>query len=52
MRAHIIGVSVSDSHGRDQNGDRQRHGKLAEQPPDDIAHKQQRDQHRNHREGE
>ncbi len=39
-------------HGRDQNGDRQRHGKLAEQPPDDIAHKQQRDQHRNQREGE
>ena len=39
-------------HGRDQNGDRQRDGKLAEQSPDDIAHKQQRDQHRNQREGQ
>ena len=34
-------------HGGDQNGDRQRHGKLAEQTSDNIAHKQQRDQHRN-----
>ena len=39
-------------HGGDQNGDRQRHGKLAEQPPDNIAHKQQRDQHRNQGEGQ
>ena len=39
-------------HGGDQNGDRQRHGKLTEQTPDDIAHKQQRDQHRNQREGQ
>ncbi len=39
-------------HGRDQNGHRQRHGELAEQPPDDVAHEQQRDQHRNQREGQ
>ncbi len=39
-------------HRRDQNGHRQGDGKLTEQTPDDIPHKQQRDQHRNQREGE
>src|SRR5262245_47354576 len=39
---------------RHQNGNAQRHGKFAEQPTDDVAHEQQRDQHGNqrHREGE
>ncbi len=39
-------------HGGDQNRHRQGDGKLAEQTAHDIAHKQQRDQHRDQREGE
>ncbi|MND67465.1 hypothetical protein D3C80_588810 [compost metagenome] len=39
-------------HGGDQNRYRQRHRKFAEQPTHNIAHKQQRDQHRNQREGQ
>ena len=36
-------------HGRYQNRQRQGHRKLAEQAAHDVAHKQQRDQHRNQR---
>ena len=45
VRAHHHRRQRQRHHGEDQNGDRQRHGKPpAKQPPDDIAHKQQRDQ--------
>jgi hypothetical protein len=36
-------------HGRNQDGHRQRHREFAEQPPDDAAHQQQRNQHRDQR---
>ena len=36
-------------HHRDQDGDRQRHRELAEQPADDAAHQQDRDEHRDQR---
>ena len=39
-------------HRRDQNRDCQGNSKFGEQSPDDIAHKQQGDQHRNQREGQ
>jgi hypothetical protein len=39
-------------HGGDHDGDRQRDGELVEQPADDLAHEQQRNQRRDqgHRE--
>ena len=36
-------------HHRDQDGDRQRDGELAEQPADDAAHQQDGDEHRDQR---
>ena len=37
-------------HGGDQDRDREGDGEFAEQPADDVAHEQQRDQHRDQRE--
>ena len=39
-------------HRRDHDGHRQRDGEFAEQPPDHVAHEQQRDQHRDQRDGQ
>ncbi len=39
-------------HCRDENGNGERYREFAEQPPDDVLHEQQRDQHRNQRNGQ
>src|SRR3954454_18286444 len=39
-------------HRRDEDRHCERHGELAEQAPDDVAHEKERYQHRNEREGE
>ena len=39
-------------HRRNQDGDRQRDGKLPEQPSDNVAHEQEGNQHRDQRHGQ
>ena len=51
-REHIIGVSVSETTAETTTAMRHRHGELAEQPADDAAHQQQRDEHRDQRDAD
>ena len=48
-RLHIIGVSVSETIGRDDDRDGQRQRELAEHAADQAGHEQQRDEHRDQR---
>ena len=49
---HIMGVSVSETKRRQDDGDRQRHGEFPEQAAHDVPHEQQRNQHRDQRDGQ
>ena len=44
-----MGVAVSEISQRNQNGHRKGHRKFAEQPPDNPAHQQNGDEHRDQR---
>ena len=48
-REHSIGVSVSEMTPGNQDGQAQRDGEFVEQPPDQSAHEQQRNEHRHQR---
>ena len=47
--AHSIGTSVSDTTAEIRIAIDKRDGEFAKQPPDHLAHEQQRDQHRDQR---
>ena len=51
-RAHIIGVSVSETMADTTIVTLERDGELAEQPAHDVAHEQQRNQHRDQRDAQ